>query len=101
MQQAIEDRRGDDAVAEDLASLPKPLLDVRKMLPRSLRAETSVKKAVAASRRGPHAELVDDEQPSAPRRSAARARGDARPGRAGGPRAVRAPARSRRRSPAR
>ncbi len=34
LQEAIEDRRGDDAVAEDLAPA-KPLFEVRTTLPRS------------------------------------------------------------------
>ena len=35
VQQSVEDRRGDHRVAQELAHSPKPLFDVRMMLPRS------------------------------------------------------------------
>ena len=50
MQQPVQNGRGDDGVAEELAPLSKPLLDVRMMLPFSYMTDTRVKKVVAASR---------------------------------------------------
>ena len=41
VQQPVQDRRGDDSVAQDLAHSPKPWLDVRMMLPSSFRRSFS------------------------------------------------------------
>src|SRR6185436_14371476 len=63
VQEAIEDRRGDDAVAEDLAPLAEALVrgqdDAAALVARrDEREEGGGRHAVI----GPHAELVDDKQ---------------------------------------
>ena len=49
VQQPVQDRRGDDRVAEKLAPLAEALVGREDNVPRSYLAETSVKKSVTAS----------------------------------------------------
>ena len=50
VQQPLQDGRGDDRIAQASPHSPNSLLEVRMMDPRSCRADTRVKRAVADSR---------------------------------------------------